>query len=158
MFADILMVLLVLVLAGSKYVIALVLIFTADYTFWESIAMAIGGGMLGIFIFTYFGDVLKKVWRYYFPQKTLVVSATQTVSFKERLLTKINNGYGLAGIAFLTPIILTVPVGAIVANSIYKNKTQIFAYMFVAFVFWSFLLCGLYYLLGFDITTLLPGH
>ena len=151
MLADILTILLVLVLAGSKYMMAIVVIYASDFTFWQSILLAVGGGMLGILIFSYFGEMLKSLFRYYFPKKN-----TSTFSLKNRMLVKVRSGYGLAGIALLTPVFLTVPVGAIMANSIYKNKQQVFVYMFLAFVFWSLLLCGAYYLLGWDISAMLP--
>jgi len=133
-------------LASTKYVVALAFIFGYNFSFWESLALAMGGGMLGIFIFSYCADALKQVWQYFFPKKGK--GEVLKINSMLRFIVRVRQKYGLAGIAFLTPLVLTVPVGAIVANMFYKNKLQVFAYMFVAFAFWSLLLCGLNYFMG----------
>ncbi len=145
---NLLSILAIIGLAGSKYIIALALIFAGNFTFLESITMAIFGGMLGVVVFAYFGDGLKKGWQYFFPKRPK--SDKIHINRLMRSIVYVRQRYGLAGIAFLTPIILTVPVGAMLATSFYKNKLQIFSYMFVAFTFWSVLLCGAYHLLGID--------
>ncbi len=147
---DILPVLAIIGLAGSKYAIAVALIFAGNFTFLESISMAIFGGMLGVIIFAYGGDLLKKTWRRFFPPK----KRTEKLRINRflRAVVWVRQRYGLAGIAFLTPLILTVPVGAMLANSLYKNKLQIFGYMFAAFTFWSVLLCGTYHALGIELS------
>ena len=106
--------------------------------------------MLGILLFSYFGTAMQKIWAKVFSSKKEKRIFTKT----NRFIVKVKQKFGLAGIAFLTPCILTVPVGAIIANHMYKSKMKIFTYMLVSFAFWSFLLCGMYYAFGFDINGL----
>ena len=138
--------------AGTKYAMALLFIFSYDFTFWESILLAVGGGMMGSLFFSFFGDAVKAVWYKFFPKKP---SNKIVINSRRRMIVKVRQKYGLAGIAFLTPFILTVPVGVLLARTFYKNRLQVFAYMLVSFTFWSFLICGLYHIIGVDFTSLM---
>lgn len=149
---DLLPILAIIGLAGSKYVIAIALIFAGDFNFWQSISLAIFGGMLGVIVFSYFGDALKNAWNSLFHKNKK--NNKIHINRIKRTIVRVRKGYGLAGIAFLTPLILTVPVGSMLASSLYKNRLQVFSYMFAAFTFWSVLLCGAYHLLGIKLNIL----
>jgi hypothetical protein len=53
--------------------------------------------------------------------------------------------YGLLGISFLTPILLSPPGGAILAIAFGASKKQMLIYMFVFSVLWSFILTYSFY-------------
>jgi hypothetical protein len=57
--------------------------------------------------------------------------------------------YGLAGIAFLTPLILTPIGGTLLAISIVNSKPKVIAYMLSSAVFWSVVMTLAVYL-GID--------
>jgi predicted neutral ceramidase superfamily lipid hydrolase len=63
---------------------------------------------------------------------------------RNRRLVSIFRKYGLLGIAFLTPVILSIPIGTIVANSFEPNKRKIFLFMFISILFWSTLMVSLF--------------
>ncbi|MCI0446804.1 hypothetical protein L0152_26840, partial [bacterium] len=48
--------------------------------------------------------------------------------------------FGLAGVAFITPCIISIPVGSIIAANLYKNKARVLAYLFGSLVLWSLIL------------------
>lgn len=87
----------------------------------------------------------------YFEPPTVDVSGTVQVKYeyidetkKKRLFTahnrrvvKIWKKYGLVGLAFLTPILISIPIGTVIAAHYVHNKRKLFLYMFVAIVFWS---------------------
>ncbi len=141
----------VLLLCGTKFLMGLGLTFIYDYTFIETMMVSILGGMLGVIFFTYAGQGVNKLWYHYFPKKDDKVKFSR---FK-RFLVRLRKKYGLMGIAFLTPIILTVPVGAVIASSLVKDKRRIFTPMLVSLIFWTFLFGGVYHVLGIDIN---PFH
>ena len=151
MLAEILLVLMILAWAGSKYVLAIGLILYYDYNFGEAMLLAVLGGMMGVVFFSYTRDMLKLLWYKYFPRR----QPRRRFTPYNRFLVRVKQRFGLAGIAFLTPVVLTVPVGAFIASSMYKNKPVVFAYMFAAFVFWSLLFVGTYHILDVDITKVL---
>jgi len=73
------------------------------------------------------------------------------MGWHRRSLVKVRSRYGLIGIAFLTPIILTVPIGTFLANSMTKDKRDVLIYMFISFSFWSVIFNGSFYFLGIDV-------
>jgi len=63
---------------------------------------------------------------------------------RNRRLVTIFRKYGLFGIAFLTPVILSIPIGTIIANSLEPKKRKIFLFMFISILFWSTLMVSLF--------------
>lgn len=139
--------------ASTKYLVAVGAAFQFDYTFFESLLLLTFGGMFGVVVFSYAGDTLKLLWNKIRKQKNKQSQVKFTP--RKRLIVKIRQRFGLAGIAFLTPFILTVPVGAMLANALYKNKAQVFTYMFFAFLFWSLLFCTLDHFVGLNVINLM---
>jgi hypothetical protein len=80
--------------------------------------------------------------QYYYGEQP-VIKSKKIFSKKTRLIVKFKMKYGLAGIAFLTPILLSVPVGTFISTKLTHNKLKIFIYMLVAIVAWSVLLTTL---------------
>jgi len=136
--------------ASTKFLFAVGFTFAADFSVWLSLILLILGGMLGVLIFSYAGQLLDKLSQKLFPKKEDKLKINKF----RRFIVKFRRGYGLAGIAFLTPVILTVPVGTIVANKMVKDKKKLFTYMFIAFTFWAGLFCGLDHLLGINLNFL----
>ena len=54
------------------------------------------------------------------------------------MIVRVKNRFGLWGIAFITPPLLSIPVGTLIASSLWKNKTQVLAALVTSVVFWSF--------------------
>jgi hypothetical protein len=63
---------------------------------------------------------------------------------RNRRIVSIFRKYGLFGITFLTPVLLSIPLGTIIANSLEKNKRKIFLYMFISILFWSTAMVSLF--------------
>jgi hypothetical protein len=137
-----------------------------DFTFFEAIIYPIIGGMLGVFIFSFFSDQVALAWhwvkskvkrvirkREVFSDPTVDVDSKMEVHYsyvekdsiqnkkiftpQNRRLVNIWRRYGLFGIAFLTPVLISIPIGTIVASRLIPNKKKIFLYMFVSITFWS---------------------
>ena len=146
MSAELVQLFFIFLACATKYLVGLSWIILSDYSFWQSILVTISGAMAGVIFFTYAGDLMGKRWRKIFPKKDDKVK----FSWTKRQLVKLRRGYGLMGIAFVTPL-LSPPVGAIIASGLVKDKKTIFPYMLLAFTCWSFLICGLFYGFGINI-------
>jgi hypothetical protein len=70
------------------------------------------------------------------------------------MLVNLINKYEIYGIALLTPILLSVPVGVIISAMLEKNKWKIKLVMLGSFVFWTLTCWALYRVLDIDITKL----
>lgn len=138
-----------------------------DFTFFERFLYPTIGGILGVVVFSYFSDYLFMMWNWLkafslgffrsnkktiFSEPTVDVDAKVSVSYsyvesgqkekkiftpKTRKLVRIWKKYGLFGIAFITPVIISIPVGTILATRLIPNRKKVLLYLFVSVAIWS---------------------
>lgn len=86
-------------------------------------------------LFSFFGEYVNAFIRRFFPKKK-----GRVFSKRNRRFVRIWGKYGVAGVAFLTPIILTPIVGAILANAFGGDRRKIVVYMGLSGIFWAYIL------------------
>jgi uncharacterized membrane protein len=59
---------------------------------------------------------------------------------RSRRIVKIWRRYGLIGLAALTPVIFSIPLGTFFMTRYEKNRNKIFFYMFISITLWSLIL------------------
>tara|TARA_B110000483_G_scaffold90146_2_gene111348 strand:+ start:1333 stop:1791 length:459 start_codon:yes stop_codon:yes gene_type:complete len=116
-----------------------------------SYVSTVGGGILGVFIFTFFGELLNKWFLKLFPNRS-----KKTYTSWNRFVVKIRRNFGLPGIALLTPI-LSIPVGIFLSLSLSKDKLRISVLMFLSFLVWSSIIFIPYYLFDLNIQDLIKS-
>lgn len=104
--------------------------------------ITISGMMTTILIFSLLGERLRHTAFIRFFKFKKVFSK------KSRRFVKIWKKYGIIGISFLTPILLSPPGGAILAVAFGGSKKQMLIYMFVFSVIWSVIITYAYYYSG----------
>lgn len=107
---------------------------------WTTWAACMTGMNLSIFIFSFFGQKIKKFWATLFPSKREKLFST-----KSRRTVAIWTKYGLYGIAFLTPPLFTPPVGAIIAASFGEPRQRIVLFMLISSLIWGTAFCFIAY-------------
>ncbi len=122
---------------------AAVIVFEFDFV--KVILVSCSGGIIGTIVFTYLSAGLLKWWKTF---KNKRFPSTQTSTFKKsnRRIVRLKNRFGLTGIAVLTPFLLSIPVGAFIAERFYKDKKKVITAISISVVAWSFLLYGVFYL------------
>ncbi len=146
-----------------------------NFSLFETILYCVIGGMLGVVIFTYLSKpffnlehwVIRKFKKAtsrpaLFDLPTVDVEGDIEVNYeyieqhpvKKRIFTKRNRRivriwkkYGLTGIAIITPVILSIPIGTIIANSLESNRKKIILYMLLSILFWSITMTGIFEIL-----------
>ena len=109
-------------------------------SFAETLIYTNTGGILGVFIFTFFSGVLLKAFDKYWPERLKFSRKPKKVFRKgNRRLVTLKNKYGLPGIAILTPVLLSIPVGAFLVTKYYGIKTLNFLWLIAGNIFWSFI-------------------
>jgi len=98
----------------------------------ETFVLTVMGMMASVIIFTFLGQTLKRTLLKRFYQKRRLFTV------RNRRLVRIWRQYGMTGVAFLTPLLLTPIGGTMVAASFGESKPKVFLYMLISAVFWSF--------------------
>ena len=95
--------------------------------------LSILGTMTTVYILTYFGDNIRNI-----TQKLFKPKKKKVFSKRKRQFVTIWKNYGIIGIAFLTPILLTPLGGTLIANALGCKKQDIFKYMWISAIIWSY--------------------
>src|SRR6478735_738363 len=115
-------------------------------SFIESVLLSTGGLMLTIFLFTSFLGKRVRKWFIdtFFKNKKVFTSKT-------RKMVSIWQKYGLIGVAFLTPVLLSPIGGGLVINTFGGKKAKIYLFMLLSGLFWSSIYSYLVYILKMDL-------
>ena len=125
-----------------KFILGPVGGYAAGLNIFVTILTTVAGMMTVVLLFTLSGTWLKeKILHRFFKQKSKFSSGNK------RFVT-IWKKYGLAGVAALTPIILTPIGGTILAVSSGSPKNKIIYYMLISASFWAIVFSSIIYFFG----------
>ncbi len=122
-------------LAGLKF--GLNIVTTSLLTF--------SGTMASVTLFTNFNKQIQKLTHWLFKKKR---ENKKIFSKRNRRFVTIWKKYGMKGVAFLTPILLTPILGTLVANSFSDNKREIIQLMAISALFWAFIITTILFYFG----------
>lgn len=131
-----------------------VALYTYDLSYWETVLFLLSGGFLGIVFFGFLTKTGISLWKKYigetaferkftrFLRKLLARGGKKKKVFSRRnkLIVKTKLVYGLFGIAFLTPVVLSLPFGTFLAFRYYPSVLRTFLVLYGAVVLWAFIL------------------
>lgn len=119
--------------------------FAAGLTLTTTILTTVAGMMTSVLAFTFFGDWLRdKVFH-------RLMKNRDNPSERFKRFAGIWKKYGIAGVAILTPIILTPIGGTLLAVSLGTPKDKLVFYMFLSAAFWSVIFSSAIYFFGNEI-------
>lgn len=127
----------VVLTSAVKYIVGVITALSTGLNFLETLICTVGGGMLGVIVYLYLWELILKVYRRFFPPKR---KEGIKINNTKRWIVKIIVKYELYGIAFLTPLLLSVPIGVMLAAALEPNKWRIKRYMFFSFLGWTLLI------------------
>lgn len=104
------------------------------------------GGIIGIVLFTYLGSYIQDYLVKKFPNRF-----GRRFTSSNRFLVRIKQKFGLGGIAALTPIILSIPVGVLFALALTHDKKKIMISMLMSLFFWATVLFLPYFLFNINV-------
>jgi hypothetical protein len=160
---------LVIALSSVKFIGGPTLAFHYKFNFVETVFYTVAGGMLGVIIFSFFSDWLVLAWERirsmfltennkarnsFDPEGKVVINGINVKATperkkkiftrKNRWLVKLRRKYGLIGIAALTPVILSIPVGSFIAERLARDRKKVILYMFISILAWSLILTTMF--------------
>jgi len=136
--------------SGVKYLYSAPPALAAGYSIWETIFITVGGAWLGTFFFYYFGGwvtgiIVRFIQKHIYKRK----KPRKKFSKKNKFLVKIMENYGLIGLCIITPSMISIPVGCIVAARYFGNDKRTLPYMLISVTLWGCILVPAWSLLGF---------
>jgi hypothetical protein len=130
-------ILILLLFSATKFLFAVGYMLTdKGYSYLFTVLILIIGGTLGVFIFTFFSEWLNNFINRFIKPKP----SKKVFTRKNRFIVKIKSNYGLYGIAFLSPIVFSIPIGCFLATRFYSSHKKNITAMLVAVFFWSLVL------------------
>lgn len=110
-----------------------------NQNFPEVMLVSCGGGIAGNILFTYLSAAIIKAIHKFRAKRGLIHKKKVFTNFNRRVI-RVKQRFGLAGIAFITPIFLSTPVGAFLAERFFRDKKKIILYLSGATILWAFML------------------
>ncbi|HLP50883.1 MAG TPA: hypothetical protein VK154_08360 [Chitinophagales bacterium] len=110
------------------------------------------GGIIGIVLFTYLGSYMQEFLVRKFPNRF-----GRRFTSSNRFLVKVKQKFGLGGIAALTPIVLSIPVGVLFALALTHDKKKILVSMLASMFFWATVLFLPYFLFNINVVDLIKN-
>lgn len=110
------------------------------FSFFEAVVITSLGGFSGVLLFVTLSDVILKKYKEQKYKKENVEAPKKKkkiFSKKNRLIIHVKQRFGLVGIATLTPLLFSIPIGCFLAVRYFKNKQRVIIYMFASILFWS---------------------
>jgi hypothetical protein len=148
-----------------------------NFTWFETNVYAIIGGMMGVIIFMHISEWLIEAWqsvrKYFFRRKMRrrpelfsppVADTEEAIKIhyqyiensqpyrkiftpQSRRVIKIWRKFGIIGLAALTPVLFSIPIGTFFMTRFEKSRRRIIFYMFVSITSWSLLLTTIFELM-----------
>lgn len=117
----------------------------AHYPFFKGVTITTAGGVTGCIVFANVSEwVVEHWWKFrekYWPRKKRKEGKSILDS---KFAHNVKNRWGLAGIAFFTPLIISIPIGTIIAVRYYHDKQKVISYMLISIACWDIVLYFLY--------------
>ena len=113
-------------------------IYAMKMSFTETLLFTNIGGIIGAVVFVFFSDLLIKAYKNFWPEKLKFKKNKKVVFTKRnRRLVKIKVKYGLYGIVILSPLLLSIPVGAFLTVKYYGTHKSNILWLIAGQIFWS---------------------
>jgi len=102
----------------------------------QTIFITSSGGITGITFFYFFGHwVFQQIdaWRY----RNLSMKERRIFTKRNRYIVKFKLSFGLIGLILVTPAILSIPIGSVVAAKFYYDNRYTYPLLVASTIIWS---------------------
>ena len=138
---------LIFLLCMVKFVVAVPSGFaTLDLPFIPFVLFTTAGGISGVLAFSFFSNYIFQAWDFIISSlgfKVIQTKPKRRFTKASRIYTKIIKSYGLIGVALITPTIISIPVGTVLALKLFPDKRKVIFTLSISVLLWSILLSSL---------------
>lgn len=115
-----------------------------NFSFLWTLLVSGAAGICGSFVFGYLSEEIVGLWdkamKKFFPNRKKPKTFTKT----NRIIVKTKKYFGITGIAILSPLFLSIPLGSFVAIRLFKDRHKTVLYMCISSVAWTVILYFFY--------------
>ncbi|WP_319511592.1 hypothetical protein [uncultured Draconibacterium sp.] len=154
----------IVLLASVKYIVTLpyAMIIGLDYEY--ALLAVLTGGIGGFLFFYYISKPLNRGFMLMWPCLCNAIPSSLKARYhnwcinrsakrkkrvftrKNRFISRMKSNYGFWGVIIATPVILTIPIGAFLANKYYSQRRHTVLYMILSIIGWAGVLSGFVHL------------
>jgi len=125
-------------------IVGLPLATALNFPFLWTLLVSGGAGICGSFVFGYLSEEIVVLWERaackLFPNRNPKKKFTKT----NRIIVKTKKYFGITGIAIISPLFLSIPLGSFVAIRLFKDRHKTVLYMCISSVAWTVILYFFY--------------
>ena len=152
----------VVILSGIKFIFAPFISIGYGFNYFQTVLFTAVGGILGILFFYFFSKWIIIQYSKYCPivfsyftgekveQAKKILNCDQPpkkrFTRKNKIIINLRNKYGFLGIILLTPVLLSIPIGAFLAQKYYSKRSNVLFYLSISVVLWSFFISSVFFL------------
>lgn len=152
----------IVLLASVKYFVTLPYAMIIGLDYKQALFAVLIGGISGVVFFYYLSKQINSWFVDFQPFLCKLIPPFIRVKYqmfcerkklpvkrftrRNRFLAKFKKKYGLWGIVISTPLFLTIPLGAFLANKYYSRRKHIVFYLILSVVGWTGIISGLVHL------------
>jgi ABC-type antimicrobial peptide transport system permease subunit len=144
MYIEALQVIGFILFSSVKFFFAPSTVYLVGYSYFETVAITVTGGILGVFVFFYTGSAIFK----FIGDRFASSKPRRAFSRKNRLIIRVKKSWGLVGLALLSPTLISIPLGCLLAARYFRNDRRTIPFLAGSIVFWSFVLTSITALVG----------
>ena len=145
-------ILIVFLVSSIKFLFAPALSFGMGLNFVQTWLSTTAGGIVGVVVFFFLSKWLillySRYFFYYFHlfrikiygflnMKIPKFMPARRFTRRNRMIIKIVNKFGMAGIVILTPVLFSIPLGTFIATRYYSSNRYLLIYLSGSVLFWS---------------------
>jgi membrane protein YqaA with SNARE-associated domain len=114
------------------------------FSFLKTLLVCGTGGVTGSFVFGYLSEEIIILWnrlmKKLYPNRKKAKVFTRT----NRLVVRTKKYFGIMGIAFISPLFLSIPFGSFVAIQLFRDRHKTVLYISISSIMWTVILYFFY--------------
>lgn len=138
---KILQILLIVILSATKFLTAPITSLNIGFGYLETLLITTTGGIFGVIAFYYLSAgivfLFEKLWQKFGPKPKGKPKKRKVFTMKNKLIVRVKREYGLIGLAAVTPIFLSIPLGTFLAARYFHDPKKVISYLSASVLVWS---------------------
>ena len=121
-----------------------------DWSFWQTLLITSVGGCLGVVVFYKISAWLMnrarlaRLHREIARQHGVNVPRRRIFTNFNRFIVRVKRGHGLEGLAALTPVLLSIPIGTIIAAKYFRHDRRTLPTLLSSVLIWAVVLSSIW--------------